>query len=74
MDGVERAMKAVEEGPEVPGEVRHAQVAAMYNWTNVTNRTTLVYHTVSREPILSLGDHLRRSTFNFLIYNIHFYI
>ncbi|KAL1116531.1 hypothetical protein AAG570_005003 [Ranatra chinensis] len=59
IDGLKRAISDLRCGVAVDPETCHARVKSMYNWHDITRRTSHVYATVTREPTSSLGQHLR---------------
>ncbi|XP_075214011.1 phosphatidylinositol glycan anchor biosynthesis class A [Lycorma delicatula] len=57
--GLEKAMDDLHQGYVVSPYECHRRVRALYNWTNVSERTEKVYHAVTQEPAKDLGHQLQ---------------
>lgn len=55
MEGLEKAMKDLNDGRAVPPYECHRKVSSLYNWTDVTQRTEVVYDIVAKDKSKALG-------------------
>jgi len=60
VSALDKAIDCHLKGTGLSPSARHEFIQRTYNWTNIANRTELVYDNVHHQPVLTTGQLLRK--------------